>query len=102
MNRAAGGKKRVGTGNHLVARLQVERHECEQQRIGAGGTADRLVRVAIRGHFEFKLGDFVPQHKLLCGKNLSDFFADFGGNRGVLRDEIDEGDRLGNSVAVRA
>ena len=46
---AGGGKERVGGGNHLIAGLDPDRHQRDQQRIGPGGHTDAETALRVLG-----------------------------------------------------
>ena len=48
-----GGKKSVGCGDNLVARLNIEGHHRHQQSIGARGNAQGKFRVTVSGQLFF-------------------------------------------------
>ncbi len=56
-NGAGGGKKRVGTGDDLVPGPDLERHQRQQQCVGAGGDAHAESALAVGGDILLELGD---------------------------------------------
>ena len=83
-------EKRKRRRDDFVARADAQRHQRQQQRVGPRCATDRVVRVAILGTFGLELSHFLAEHELLRGEDPVDGVANFGGNRLMLSDQIDE------------
>jgi hypothetical protein len=65
VNGPGGGEKCEGRGNDLVAGLEIERHQRQEQRVGAGGATDGVFGVAKPGNIRFEGRDFGAHDELL-------------------------------------
>ena len=92
---ARSGEKSVRRGEHGVARPDVEGHEEDELRIGAGGDADAVPRAAVRRDGIFKRLRLRPEHEGLAVAHGFDLGHDAGLERGILRAEIEERDLHG-------
>ena len=63
---AGGGEERERRGDHLIARTDAERHERQQQRIGARGHADAVRRAAISRDLRLEGAHVLAQDELLA------------------------------------
>ncbi len=88
-NGSGGRKERERRGDHLVAGADLERHQREQQRIGAGGHADAGGRAAIARNFRFERAHVLAQNELLAGADRFDDRHDLGADLGELRLKIE-------------
>ena len=85
---AGGGEEREGTGDHRIARTDVERHEREQQCIGARGDADAVTALAVAGERGLERLDLGSQDEVLARAHPLERRAHLRGERGVLRFQI--------------
>ncbi len=83
-------KKVKGSGDDLVAGPDLERHEGEQQRIGAGGDADAGRRRAVAGNFLLQGAHVLAENEVLAGAHLLDDRHHFGANLSKLRLQIEQ------------
>ena len=89
---AGGREKRVRRRDDLVARLDVERHERQQQRIGARGDGDRVADAEHPRHLAFERGDLGAHDEALAVADPFDRRENLGAKRPVLRLEIEQRD----------
>ena len=73
----------------LVAGADVERHQRQQQRIGARRQAEAVLRLRVLGDLRLELGDAGPEDEALLVANLADRRLDLGAQRRVLALQIE-------------
>ena len=76
----------------LVAGADVERHQREQQRIGARRQAEAVLRLRVRGDLRLELGDSRPEDEALLVADLADRRLDLRAQRRVLALQIEQWD----------
>ena len=74
----------------LIARFHVERHQRDEQRLGAGSDGDAVLRAGVRGELRLELGDFRAEDVLPVVEHLLDAGVDRFAQRAVLGLEVDE------------
>ncbi len=87
---AGGREKRVGRRDDLVARLDVERHERQQQRVGAGRDGDRVADAEHQGQLAFERGDLGAHDEALAVADPFDRGENLGAKRAVLRMKVQQ------------
>ena len=87
---AGGGEERERAGDDLIAGADLERHEREQQRIGARGDADAVAALAVGGDGRLELLDRGPEDEVLARTDLRDRGLDLRLQRLVLRLQIQQ------------
>src|SRR5690606_29696473 len=95
-------EEREGRADHLVAGADAERLQREQQRVGARGAADRPARLDERGQLVLEGRDLLAEHERLALEDAIDRRADLLAQGGVLRAQVEEGDRLAHRAPSRA
>jgi len=88
---AGGGKEGERAGNDRVPDADAERHEGEQQRIGAGGHADAAMALAVARDTRLELMHRRSQNELLAGAYPANRRRYFGGKRLILQLQIEQG-----------
>ena len=78
----------VARTQHLVARPDVCRHQCQQDRIGAGGDADGVLRAGELGDGFLELRDFFAKDELSVAQHALEGDLEFGFQREILRVEV--------------
>jgi hypothetical protein len=85
-----GGGEAEGRGDDLVARLQLERHQRDQQRLGAAGDGDAMLGAAEGCEPLLQLLDLRAHDVLAVVEHRLHARGDAVLQRGVLRLEVDE------------
>lgn len=75
---------------HFIIRLDAERQESEEERIGSAGTGDAIFRAGAGGEAAFQLADLGAQDVLAVVENGVNAGVDGGLQVAVLRLEVDE------------
>src|SRR5579884_3301610 len=83
-NGTRGGKEAVRRGDYLVAGMDIQRHQCDEQSIGSRGNSDCIATLAILGDLLLELFDLWSQNKPLRLRHAIDRFSNFAANRRVL------------------
>ena len=78
---AGGGEEGVRAGDDLVARADLQRHQRQQQCIGAGGDADAELALAVGRDVLLELVTAGPEDEALAGADLLYGRLDLGGQR---------------------
>jgi hypothetical protein len=86
------GRERERRGDDLVARLQVQRHHRDQQRLGAAGHGDAMFRAGMRHERGLELLHLGAHDVLAVIQHLLHAHGDLVAQRGVLGLEVDEFD----------
>ncbi len=91
-NRARRGEKGERRAQHLVTRLDVQRHERQQQRIRAGGNRQCMLHTDHFGDFLFKRLHLRPHDEPPMFQHLCEGGLEFGFERVVLGVDVEERD----------
>ena len=94
---AGGGEEGEGRGDDLVAGLEVECHQREQQRVGAGGAADGVPGVAEPGHVRLEGRNLGAHDELLPLDDRHQSGQDRVLGRLVLRRQVEQRNPHGKS-----
>ncbi len=94
--------KREGRGDHFIAGPKLERHQADQQRLGAAGHGDAVPRADASGKTLLELADFGPQDVLPVIEHTLDSCVDARLERLILALQVDEGYRLHHSASGSA
>ena len=89
-DRPGRGEERVGGGDDLVARLDVQRHERDEQGVRAGRHADRVAAPAVCGDGLLERLHLRAQDELLRLQHAVDGLAELVAQRRVLRLEVQQ------------
>ena len=81
------GKRR---GDDFIARLQVQRHEADEQSLGAAGYGDAMLGARARGQRGFQLGHFRPHDVLAVLQHALHALGNACLQCGILGFEVDE------------
>ena len=86
-----GGDEGEGGGDHLVARLDAERHEGDEQGFGTAGDGDAVAGAGVGFEAFFEFADFRPHDVLAVVEHLLDARVDGGLEGLILTLQINEG-----------
>ena len=101
-DRSRRGEEGERAGDDLVARPDLERHQGQQQRIGAGRDADPVLALAIGRDARLQLLDRRAQDEVLARADLLNDRLDLGRQGQVLRLEVEQRDLHGRLRRGRA
>ena len=108
MHAAGGGEECERWKNHLVARTNIKRLQRKQNGVRTVGAADRMLGVAIGGHFLLKLVDLGAADEILTLHHGEHGRLDLRTDSGVLSFEVKKrdsdftGGRGGHSEMIRS
>ena len=85
-------EERVRRAHDLVIRFDAQRHQCEQQRVRSGRTAQREAAPAVTRKLRFESLDLGTEHEALTLDDPPERRIDLRPERLVLGLEVEEGD----------
>ena len=97
-DRLCGRVEREGRADHLVARPDLERVECEHERVGAVGDADGLPDAEVGGGLLLERVVVRTANELPAVEHLAEPRLQLGNQRLVLGMDVNERDRHGASL----
>jgi hypothetical protein len=86
----AGREERVRARDDLVAGPDSVSHECDEERIGARGKADAMLRAAVGGDLGLECAHLGTQDEHLRRRDLEHRGVELGLQRAVLRLEVEQ------------
>ncbi len=89
---AGGGEEGVAGADHLVSRADPQRHQGEQDRVGAGRDGQGVPRAQVGGAFPFQGLDLRPHDEVAAGQDPLEGGAQPLRDRGGLAGQVEEGD----------
>src|SRR5690606_26176757 len=89
---ASGREERESARDDLVARLDPERHQRDEQRVRSGRHADRVASVRVFRNAPLELGDVRAQNEALTLTDLANRSLDIVAQRRILRAQIEQRD----------
>jgi hypothetical protein len=98
---AGGGEEGERRTDHFVAWLEIERHQRDQNRVGARRHRDRVLRAEEGGALAFKRVDFAPEDEVAGAQHPFEGVGELSVERGVLAVEVEERDGHGEKRGRR-
>lgn len=89
---ACGGEEGEGGDEDFISGFDAERHESEQDSVGAGGDTDGVFGLGELGDGSFELCDFWPHDELAGAEDAQEGFRELFFERVILGVDVEEGD----------